>query len=340
MASMMDDALAVGSPSGEPYTEDAVYFEYTRAANPIADGVVRPVPVCSFGAELYGDGPSRVVPLDLSPALGIEGPATGPGTCASFVRVLAGETVETSANATSHLFFVVAGRGSTRLGDDRVPWAQGDFLVLPAHGRAAHRADADAALYWVHDEPLLRYLGATAGEPRFRITKYPAADAAQELDRVAADPEAAGRSRISILLANRVFDQTLTVTHVLWAMFGILPAHSMQPLHRHQSIALDFVVDCEPGCYSLIGDLHGEELVNVERVDWRPGAAFVTPPGRWHSHHNDSGAPAHIIPIQDAGLHTYLRTLDIRFMNKDQARRAIGTPIDISPANSLEATPG
>jgi len=28
---------------------------------------------------------------------------------------------------------------------------------------------------------------------------------------------------------------------------------------------------------------------------------------------NESGAPAHLIPIQDAGLHTYLRTLDIQF---------------------------
>jgi gentisate 1,2-dioxygenase len=40
---------------------------------------------------------------------------------------------------------------------------------------------------------------------------------------------------------------------------------------------------------------------------------FVTPPGLWHSHHNESGHPAHILPIQDAGLHTFLRTLDIRF---------------------------
>jgi hypothetical protein len=39
----------------------------------------------------------------------------------------------------------------------------------------------------------------------------------------------------------------------------------------------------------------------------------VTPPGLWHSHHNESGRSAHLVPIQDAGLHTYLRSLDIRF---------------------------
>ena len=49
------------------------------------------------------------------------------------------------------------------------------------------------------------------------------------------------------------------------------------------------------------------------RVDWETGGGFVTPPGLWHSHHNESGTPAHLLPVQDAGLHTYLRTLDIRF---------------------------
>jgi gentisate 1,2-dioxygenase len=53
-------------------------------------------------------------------------------------------------------------------------------------------------------------------------------------------------------------------------------------------------------------------VADGHRFDWHPHAVFVTPPGLWHSHHNESGHPAHILPIQDAGLHTYLRTLDIR----------------------------
>jgi gentisate 1,2-dioxygenase len=48
-------------------------------------------------------------------------------------------------------------------------------------------------------------------------------------------------------------------------------------------------------------------------VDWVKGAAFVTPPGYWHEHVNASSAEAFVLPIQDAGLHTYLRTLDIQF---------------------------
>ena len=72
-------------------------------------------------------------------------------------------------------------------------------------------------------------------------------------DAVAADPDAGNRSRVSILLANDTQDQTLTITHVLWAMFGILPEGKVQPPHRHQSVALDLILDCRPGCYTLLG---------------------------------------------------------------------------------------
>ena len=32
-----------------------------------------------------------------------------------------------------------------------------------------------------------------------------------------------------------------------------------------------------------------------------------------HSHHNDTDTPAWVLPMQDAGLYTHQRTLDIRF---------------------------
>jgi gentisate 1,2-dioxygenase len=98
-------------------------------------------------------------------------------------------------------------------------------------------------------------------------------------------------------------------------MVGLLPVGAVQKPHRHQSVALDLILDCRPGCYTLVGPrLSAEgEIVDAQRVDWEPGGAFVTPPGWWHAHHNESGAEAHLLPVQDAGLHTHLRTLDIRF---------------------------
>jgi gentisate 1,2-dioxygenase len=98
-------------------------------------------------------------------------------------------------------------------------------------------------------------------------------------------------------------------------MYGVAPAGAVQKPHRHQSVAMDLITDCEPGCYTLLGTELDEDgdIVDPVRADWRPNSAFVTPPGLWHAHYNESGAPAHVIPVQDAGLHTYLRTLDIRF---------------------------
>jgi hypothetical protein len=59
-------------------------------------------------------------------------------------------------------------------------------------------------------------------------------------------------------------------------------------------------------------------ILDPARAEWEAGSAFVTPPGLWHAHYNESGAPAHVIPIQDAGLHTYLRMLDIQFFQPNQ----------------------
>src|ERR1700732_2112925 len=63
----------------EDWADDARYFEYSKAANPIGSGHTSKVPIKSFGRDLYTDGPSRIIPLDLSSELGITtGPATSP----------------------------------------------------------------------------------------------------------------------------------------------------------------------------------------------------------------------------------------------------------------------
>ncbi|CAN5774787.1 hypothetical protein BH23ACT2_BH23ACT2_14410 [soil metagenome] len=318
-------ALRVGA-AVEDWTGDARFHEYTQAANPV--GRTTPlIPVERFPASLHHHAPTGVVPLDLSGPLSIDtGPATSPALLASFVTVLAGEELATAPVATSELYVVMAGEGITTLDgegepdgradrDATVAWSTGDVFVLPGGMRSTHRATSDATLYWVTDEPLLRYLGTAPAEPRLAPTRFSAARCAAELARVAADPVAARRNRVSVLLNNADQPQTLTATHVLWAMVGLLPVDAVQAPHRHQSVALDLILDCEPGCYTLVGPrLDGDgAIVDAQRVDWEPGGAFVTPPGWWHAHHNESGAEARLLPVQDAGLHTYLRTLDIRF---------------------------
>ena len=296
--------------------ENGIYYEYTQAADLIGSGIIRPVPFAEFGSELHETGGTRVIPLDISEKLGCTGPATSPALCANFVRILAGESLSTNFNATSLLFYVIHGTGITQFDGLEIPWKSGDFIVLPIGKETRHFSTTDAAFYLVHDEPLLRYLGVKATIQRFKPTLYTSENSLKELDKVNKEANAINRSRISVLLANKEMDQTLTVTHTLWAMLGLLPKNAVQLPHRHQSVALDLILDCDPGCYTLVGSKLSEkgEIINPTRVDWKPYSAFITPPGYWHAHYNESISEAHLIPLQDAGLQTYLRALDIQFV--------------------------
>jgi gentisate 1,2-dioxygenase len=314
----------------ENWAGDALFYEYSTAVDPLAAGTISPVPVHAFPAALHHGGPTRSVVLDLSDRLGVPYPATSPGLLASFMVIRAGEELTTTPDATSELYTCIRGSGHSRIEGSptdpapaTVTWTTGDFWTLPAGCTTVHHADAGvdadgdsgALLYRVTDAPLLHYLGAEPGERRFAPTHFDGSAARARLAEVEGDPSAAERSRISVLLANTATPQTLTVTHTLWAMLGVLPGGRVQRPHRHQSVAVDLILDCAPGWFSLIGSRLDADglIVDPARVDWEPAGAFVTPPGLWHSHHNQSGQPAHLVPVQDAGLHTYLRSLDIRF---------------------------
>jgi gentisate 1,2-dioxygenase len=304
-----------------PEQTKALLFDYRQAANPVRAGLTDPIPYREWGPELHASGPSAIIPLDLSNDLGTSGPATSPALAAHFLRIEAGEGVKAAAQATSLLFYVLSGSGrcerpaDSGTGSFELNWQAGDLFVLPAGCAPLLQASSTSVLYWVHDGPLLTYLGVLPSEPRFEPTHYPGVWLREELQHLAADPSSARSNRLSLLLANRDLPSTRTVTHVLWAMFGMVPAGATQAPHRHQSVALDLIVDCTPGCYTLVGsELNSDGSIrNPRRIDWRAGGAFITPPGHWHAHVNESGQTAYLLPIQDAGLHTYLRSLDIRF---------------------------
>ena len=319
--------LLVGEAT-EDWSGDARYHEYSVAADPVGSGAIHPVPVACFSPELHEGPGTRLVPLDLSASLGVPYPATSPALLAAFLVLESEESLTTPPDATSELYHVLEGSGRTEFesaptsgrGGGTVAWGPGDFVVLPAGCSSCHTAGAARALlYRVTDAPLLAYLGVTPGPARFAPTRYDGATARARLAEVEAHPDAASRNRVSILLGNAAQPQTMTVTHTLWAMLGVLPVDRVQRPHRHQSVALDLITECAPGCYSLVGhelDDRGR-IIDAVRVDWQGAGAFVTPPGLWHSHHNESGRPARLVPVQDAGLHTYLRSLDIRFAPSD-----------------------
>jgi gentisate 1,2-dioxygenase len=314
-----------GSITHSDAESHARIFDYRQAANPIRTGLTDPIAFHRWGPELHAEGPTAILPLDLSEELGCEGPATSPALAAHFLRINRGESLSAAAVASSSLFFVLRGRGELlrtagsaqqRL---ELAWGQGDVVVLPAGDPPLLVAAEDTVMYWVHDGPLLRYLGVEPSRPRFSACHYPASRLELELERLLADPATARGNRLSILLGHAEFPNSRTVSHTLWAMLGLVPPGAMQPPHRHQSVALDLIIDCDPGCYTLVGnELDGQGRIrNPRRVDWEPGGVFITPPGQWHAHGNESGRMARLLPIQDAGLHTHLRSLDIRFAGGD-----------------------
>lgn len=310
------------SPTRQGALEDkAQFFDYREAANPVRKGLTEPIGYRQWGPSLHSFGPTAVLPLDTSNELGCPAPATSPGLAASFLRLGAGDSLEAPAWASSSLFYVLQGQGQV----ERQPsdlgqaiqraWGPGDLFVLPAGAVPTLSADVNSVLYWVHDGPLLTYLGVKPCEPRFQATFYGGERLKAELTSLMEDPSSLRSNRLSILLANADLPASRTVSHTLWAMYGAVRAGSCQPPHRHQSVAIDLIIDCDPGCYTLVGTALAEDgaILNPTQIEWEPGGVFVTPPGHWHAHVNESGRIAHLLPIQDAGLHTYLRSLDIRF---------------------------
>ncbi len=209
----------------EDWADDARYFEYSRAANPIGSGVTPKVPVVRFSPEIYMDEPTGIVPLDLSKELGIKtGEATSPGLLANFVRIHAGEQIDTAVNATSQLYYVLYGRGFAAVDGRLVRWEKGDFLTLPAGCRAVFYADSGAALYWCRRAAAALPRAPTPTQPKFGRRNSVAPTRWPSSRRSLTAPGANDKSRVSVLLANAEEEQTLTITHVLWAMFGARPS--------------------------------------------------------------------------------------------------------------------
>jgi hypothetical protein len=210
-------------------TDEAQYFDYSSASNPLLQKLIAPTPYHTFTPEFLHGDTAGVLPLDLSAQLQCDYPATSPALLANFVRIING-TVTTSAPATSQVFYVFEGRGHTEAFGRTIPWEAGDYLAFPAHGEAAHHCDGKASFYWVHDGPLVTYLGVTAATQRFAPTVYKHTLAAAKLQQIADDPRGRLANRVSVLLANKKFPHTRTITHTMWAMFGLLPKGAIREL--------------------------------------------------------------------------------------------------------------
>jgi gentisate 1,2-dioxygenase len=101
------------------------------------------------------------MPFDLSPSLQTNYAATSPNLLAGYLRVNATESFTTDFVATSQMYFVIHGTGSTLADQGTIDWKAGDLFTLPSTSKAFHQATADSVLFWVNDAPLLSYLVST-----------------------------------------------------------------------------------------------------------------------------------------------------------------------------------
>ena len=289
----------------------ADFREYMSAVNPD----MPKIDVVAFPNAMHGQAATTcLIPFDLSASLQTGYAATTPNLYAGYLRIVAGERLQTDFVAASQMFFVVSGAGYTSMDAGSISWKAGDLFTLPAVESALHEAVEDTVLFWVNDAPLLSYLGVKPNTKRFEPVLYTRERLAEELNKVRAMGEQ--RNRIGVLLSNPHFPKTMTLTHTLWSLYNILPKGMVQKAHRHNSIAIDHCVNAGPNTYTLIGkeiDAEGN-IVNPIKAMWTTGSTFITPPGWWHSHHNDSGEDAIVLPIQDAGLIMNMQVLDFQLV--------------------------
>ncbi len=300
------------SSINERWAEQAMTWEYTAAASPeLAD-----IPIKVFPSQLHEQGETRVIGLDLAEIIGTSCPATTPNLMANYLRICQNDKIQTAVSASSEVFFVMRGKGYTATDQGTLVWQQGDAFTLPTNSGVTHYAEEDTALFWVHDAPMLQYIGAIPATPRFEPTYYSRSYLDSEIARVREAGIRENRNRNGVILGNPVSEKNRTMTHTMWSLYNLLPKGATQQPHRHNSVAIDLAVYAESGTYTLIGkevDAKGN-IINPVKAEWMPNTAFVTPPGWWHSHHNDSNNDAYVFPVQDAGMQIYMRTLDIQFV--------------------------
>lgn len=292
------------------------YIEYSAGVNPCMPQIQPRI--MSFDPC----GITRVSPIDFSENLGVPYRATTPNCLVSFITLQKHDKLILQANATSNLFVVISGKGVMRLLEKCFHWGINDVIAVPGTDQMTLEAEEDAVLYWVNDEPLLNFLDVVPRKPTFEPELYPFSEIQEAACFVNQDKEASKRNRNGVLLTRAVSTLTKTVTPTLWALFNVINPGEVQPAHRHQSVALDFCMSTESGAYTLMSQRLDEkgQLINPVRMDWSTGKAFITPPGWWHSHHNESVSQSVVFPVQDAGLHMYMRTLDIRFTEVNKWR--------------------
>jgi len=291
-------------------------YEYEKNVNPNLPTIPfyeKNINNCNYGINI----------VDFSNIYKASHKSTTPNLLASFIKLEKNDSIELNNNqfidefnATSHIFYVINGTCKIIIDDNyEKVLHSGDLLVSPCFNlvKLKNSSEQELQIYHVNDSPLVNYLGSKAEKKIFKASVYSNSFLVQKLNELS-NPN---NNRKGILLSNKDTDKlgVNTITPVLWALYNELPPKTVQKPHKHNSVALDLCIKCSDSenIYTLIGDELDENgnIINPQKVLWKEGAMFITPPGLWHSHNNVGDTCAYILPIQDAGLLLYQRILGI-----------------------------
>jgi gentisate 1,2-dioxygenase len=291
-------------------------YEYESNVNPKLNNIPissKNIEDCTYGFNM----------IDLSNIYNVEYQATTPNLLASFIKIkylydnyiFSNKESNSKFNASSHFFYIMKGSGSIHINDYPYSLNEGDIFISPVFTslKIVNDNEEDLEIYYINDSPLIHYLGCKPINPTFQCAIYKKEYLSFQLNHLS-NPS---NNRKGILLSNKDTEKlgVNTITPVLWSLFNELPPFTNQKPHKHNSVALDLCIKCidSENIYTLVGDeldLEGN-IINPKKIYWKKGEMFITPPGLWHSHHNDGNTYAHILPIQDAGLLLYQRILGI-----------------------------
>uniref|UniRef100_A0A6C0KQM2 Cupin 2 conserved barrel domain-containing protein n=1 Tax=viral metagenome TaxID=1070528 RepID=A0A6C0KQM2_9ZZZZ len=297
-------------------------YEYESNVNPLLKSIpitTKNIKDCNYGITF----------IDFSDIYNTKFKASSPNLLASFIKIQPNNifTKEMeiqdycALNASSNLFYIMNGSCEIFLNDEENEsfiLSSGDIFISPyffSIKLVNNKNDEDLLIYYVNDSPLLNYLGSKATSKTFRPCIFSKEYLFNNLEKLS-NPD---NNRKGILLSNEDTEKIgiNTITPVLWALLNELPPNCKQRAHKHNSVALDLCISANDNenIYTLIGEEldNNGNIVNPKKVVWKSNEMFVTPPGLWHSHHNDGNTIAYVLPIQDAGILLYQRILGISF---------------------------
>lgn len=248
---------------------------------------------------------SGYVSCDRSAQLGCGFAATTPLMLARYAHIAAGGALASCFIATGSIWYVIAGAGESRWGDETIRWRKGDIFLLPGGVESIHHAGADGAVLWVvSNEPQLAHDGL---RPRrdggAAPVHYPADEIARQIDRLYQAEQNDNTSGMALIFSSERQEASRNILPTLTLSFNTLPPQTHQRPHLHNSAAITLIVQGGQ-CHSMVAGEH---------CAWSQWATMITPPGALHSHHNDGGQRALFLIVQDGGLYYHARTMGFSF---------------------------